>query len=609
MMKGFNRFAVTIALLFTMSLPAFAQTVPLGPRFVLPYQTVVDSNGVPIPGALLYFYSSGTNTPLTTYSDALLSVPNTNPVVASAAGVFPNIFLNGNYKVVLTDSLFNQIWTADPVYSGLSGSGGGTPGGINTQVQYNTNGLFGGISGVTTNGAGLTIAANDLTLSGVIGSTQCLQANTSGVVSGTGVVCGGGGASLGDQIFASPGAVDTLTITNTPLPTAAVQLTIYFDGIAQAQNTWSLAAGVVTFDANIPANVQQVEMKWAAPSVFTGVSSIGGATGTVLLGTGLSIVGQTISAPPPVIGQPGGRLVAQASSCSGASPVQNNSVVSAAVICYVPYATASIPISGTGYSFATLTLTPTNAVATNLYDIFAVVSSGSAALCYDVNPWTNASTRADGIAQGANGYFTNASTIATCANNGSTIASSITAGNATYLGTFYASATSTTSWNLNPAPASGGTNNCVCLYNAYNRVNVQAIEREGASQWPYGSGTWRPENNSTGNRISVVDGLGLSQVRLVEYMTMSYGTSTGPQAGSPGICVNCISTPALTNGNLCQASYTAADQGSMCVVALNYTGLGFTFYQAVEAGTAPSTFDGPDWYGNYDSELTLEISN
>lgn len=92
-----------------------------GSRFILPYQTVIDSTGVPIPGALLFFYVSGTSTPLNTYSDVALTVPNTNPVQANAAGVFPNIFMPGvDYKVVLTDSLLNQIWTADPVNTGFS---------------------------------------------------------------------------------------------------------------------------------------------------------------------------------------------------------------------------------------------------------------------------------------------------------------------------------------------------------------------------------------------------------------------------------------------------------------------------------------------------------
>lgn len=92
-----------------------------GSRFVLPYQTVIDGAGVPLPGALLFFYVSQTSTPLNTYSDVALTIPNTNPVAANAAGVFPNIFMPGvDYKVVLTDSALNQIWTADPVNTGFS---------------------------------------------------------------------------------------------------------------------------------------------------------------------------------------------------------------------------------------------------------------------------------------------------------------------------------------------------------------------------------------------------------------------------------------------------------------------------------------------------------
>lgn len=85
-------------------------------RFVLPYQTVIDPTGVPIPGAQLFFYISGTDTPLNTYADAALTVPNTNPVIANSSGMFPNIFMQPQpYKVVLTDSLLAEIWTADPV--------------------------------------------------------------------------------------------------------------------------------------------------------------------------------------------------------------------------------------------------------------------------------------------------------------------------------------------------------------------------------------------------------------------------------------------------------------------------------------------------------------
>lgn len=92
------------------------------PRFVLPYQTVEDPAGVPIPGALLNFYYSETSTRAPTYSDPTLETLNTNPVEANDAGMFGNIFLNPavSYKVVLTgpDDGVNppdEIWTADPV--------------------------------------------------------------------------------------------------------------------------------------------------------------------------------------------------------------------------------------------------------------------------------------------------------------------------------------------------------------------------------------------------------------------------------------------------------------------------------------------------------------
>jgi hypothetical protein len=50
---------------------------------------------------------------------------------------------------------------------GGSGSGGGgTPGGSNTQIQYNNSSAFGGISGVTTNGTSLQITANGALSSG-----------------------------------------------------------------------------------------------------------------------------------------------------------------------------------------------------------------------------------------------------------------------------------------------------------------------------------------------------------------------------------------------------------------------------------------------------------
>lgn len=73
----------------------------------------------PLSGGLMYFYVVGTDTPKDTYSDNGLTTPNTNPVVLSSSGVLPNVFLNGSYKVILTDKNGVQQpgWPRDNVNS------------------------------------------------------------------------------------------------------------------------------------------------------------------------------------------------------------------------------------------------------------------------------------------------------------------------------------------------------------------------------------------------------------------------------------------------------------------------------------------------------------
>lgn len=55
---------------------------------VLPsgYATLEDANGSSVPGGLIWTYQGGTSTPLVTYSDPALTIPNTNPIVADGAG-------------------------------------------------------------------------------------------------------------------------------------------------------------------------------------------------------------------------------------------------------------------------------------------------------------------------------------------------------------------------------------------------------------------------------------------------------------------------------------------------------------------------------------------
>lgn len=62
-----------------------------------------DSNGNTVPGALLYAFAAGTETPVDVFSDADLSVVHAHPIVANAAGVFAPIYAQaGDYKIRVT---------------------------------------------------------------------------------------------------------------------------------------------------------------------------------------------------------------------------------------------------------------------------------------------------------------------------------------------------------------------------------------------------------------------------------------------------------------------------------------------------------------------------
>lgn len=89
-----------------------------------PFFQALDGNGDPYSGAKLNFYITATSTPKNTYSDAGLTTPNANPVVADSAGRFGPIYLatDANYKAVLTTSAGATIATFDPLQSVASGT-------------------------------------------------------------------------------------------------------------------------------------------------------------------------------------------------------------------------------------------------------------------------------------------------------------------------------------------------------------------------------------------------------------------------------------------------------------------------------------------------------
>ena len=65
----------------------------------------------PADGALLYFNVVGSETDKDTYTTAAATTPHANPIVADSKGVFPAIYLSGDYDWVLTDKNLVQINT------------------------------------------------------------------------------------------------------------------------------------------------------------------------------------------------------------------------------------------------------------------------------------------------------------------------------------------------------------------------------------------------------------------------------------------------------------------------------------------------------------------
>jgi hypothetical protein len=85
--------------------------------FYEPLARVFTNTGAVGAGYKYYFYTTGTTTPISSYTTQALSVANAYPVVSDSNGRFPPIWLSNlnTTKVVLTDSVGNVIETQDPI--------------------------------------------------------------------------------------------------------------------------------------------------------------------------------------------------------------------------------------------------------------------------------------------------------------------------------------------------------------------------------------------------------------------------------------------------------------------------------------------------------------
>lgn len=155
-----------------------------------------------------------------------------------------------------------------------------------------------------------------------------------------------------------------------------------------------------------------------------------------------------------------------------------------------------------------------------------------------------------------------------------------------YLGTAYMTANGQTGWNPNPAAASGGSSPFVAIFNAYNRVPVSLICEDSTSvAYTYASSTYRPLNNSTSNRCTVIDGL---QVVPINAALQDYVQGAASTAADIGIYLDAIS------GNPTSVAESIADTFGLVVSTAGafLPQLGQHFIQGAEArsGSGTATF-------------------
>ena len=109
-----------ILLLFLLS-PALAHAQ--GMPAPNPCLQFFSATGQPLSGGFLYTYAAGTTTPIATYTDATLTIANSNPIILNAGGYPVNttggcgIWLNPSvsYKFVLQNANFIQQWSVDNI--------------------------------------------------------------------------------------------------------------------------------------------------------------------------------------------------------------------------------------------------------------------------------------------------------------------------------------------------------------------------------------------------------------------------------------------------------------------------------------------------------------
>lgn len=261
---------------------------------------------------------------------------------------------------------------------------------------------------------------------------------------------------------------------------------------------------------------------------------------------------------------------------------------------YVPYVGLICPIydgtnlvySSIGSSGLTMTLNTTNQVSGSVYDLFVFLNSGVVTI--GAGPaWTSTTARGTGagttqISQ-INGIWSN--TVAIVLKNGVTTFGSVSANQATYVGSVYMTANGQTGVTMKPAAAGGGGGNIIGVYNAYNRVRATSISRDSSAGYTYASSVWRAMDANNNNRITWVDGL--QQTPTVARLQQEVQNGTATDVTFIGCSLDSTSTTPGVAGITQAAAIGNAQMPTSVESFLPQLGLHFIQAQeSVNSGTA-----------------------
>jgi hypothetical protein len=233
----------------------------------------------------LYMYYGSVSGAVGVRTDLTVGAGGSGNLIANAGtavfGDVSTVTITGGSsgQVLSTDGAGNLSWVTG------GGGGGGTPGGSNTQIQFNDAGSFGGNAGLTFNKSNTTLTANNFIATStanlgnvgnvrITGGTANYFLKTDGNGNLSWAQTGSSGfTTLTVDNFTGNGVQTVFTLSVTPGNIDETMINI--DGVSQLREAYSLSGANITFD-NAPVNGALIEV-----NIFVGLTTGSGTFNTI----------------------------------------------------------------------------------------------------------------------------------------------------------------------------------------------------------------------------------------------------------------------------------------------------------------------------------------